>query len=147
MKSKFSMLFVIIFFLFIPFISSGASVSYNWKNVIIGGGGFVTGIVYHPAESGLVYARTDMGGAYRWDNSLGRWVAITDMMNRNNSDYMGILSIAVDPTDTNRVYLMTGKYTDSWAGNGAVLVSTNRGNSWTIVPLSFKVGGNEEGRG
>ncbi|MBP7792881.1 MAG: hypothetical protein KA120_07460 [Candidatus Goldbacteria bacterium] len=147
MKSRFSMLFVIIFFLFIPFISSGASVSYNWKNVIIGGGGFVTGIVYHQAESGLVYARTDMGGAYRWDNSLGRWVAITDMMNRNNSDYMGILSIAVDPTDTNRVYLMTGKYTDSWAGNGAVLVSTNRGNSWTIVPLNFKVGGNEEGRG
>ena len=138
---------IITFIFFLPLNIIAGAVAYNWKNVIIGGGGFVTGIIYHPAESGLVYARTDMGGAYRWDSSLNRWVAITDMMNRTNSNYMGILSIALDPTDTNRVYMMTGKYTDSWAGNGAVLVSTNRGNSWTIVPLSFKVGGNEEGRG
>jgi len=157
-KSKINLIFIqvelmkkilmsILFVTFCNFLISAPSENYNWKNVIVGGGGFVTGIIYHPAESGLVYARTDMGGAYRWDSSLNRWVAITDMLNRNNSDYMGILSIALDPTDTNRVYLMTGKYTASWAGNGAVLVSTDRGNSWTIVPLSFKVGGNEDGRG
>ncbi len=147
MQVKNIYLLMILSILLIPALLFSGSVAYNWKNVIIGGGGFVTGIIYHPAESGLVYARTDMGGAYRWDNTSSRWVAITDMMNRNNSDYMGILSIALDPTNTNRVYMMTGKYTASWAGNGAVLISTDRGNSWTIVPLSFKVGGNEDGRG
>jgi len=32
-----------------------------WKNVTIGGGGFVTGLIFSPTERGLVYARTDVG--------------------------------------------------------------------------------------
>ena len=60
---------------------------------------------------------------------------------------MGILSIALDRNDTNRVYMECGKYTQSWAGTGAVLSSTDKGNSWTIYPLSVKIGGNEDGRG
>ena len=127
--------------------SSFAQPDYVWKSVIAGGGGFVPGIIYHPTARGLIYARTDMGGAYRWDNSGGRWVPIMDMMDETNSDYMGVLSMAVDPLDTNRVYMECGKYTQSWATLGAVLSSTDRGNSWTINPLSVKVGGNEDGRG
>lgn len=88
-----------------------------------------------------------MGGAYRWDNSAGKWVPLTDMMTRNNADYMGILSIGLDRNDTNRIYMECGKYTQSWAGTGAVLASTDKGNNWTIIPLSIKVGGNEDGRG
>ncbi len=127
--------------------STSAQSGYSWKSVIAGGGGFVPGIIYHPVARGLAYARTDMGGAYRWDNSGGMWIPLTDMMDRTNSDYMGILSIAVDPEDTNRVYMECGKYTQSWAGTGAVLASTNKGNSWTINPLPVKIGGNEDGRG
>jgi hypothetical protein len=43
--------------------------SYTWRNVEIGGCGFVTGTVFHPTEPGLVYARTDVGGAYRLDST------------------------------------------------------------------------------
>ena len=120
---------------------------YTWKSVIAGGGGFVPGIIYHPAESGLAYARTDMGGAYRWNNATSQWVPITDSFIRTNADNMGILSIAIDPNDTDRVYMETGKYTQSWAGNGVFCASTNRGGTWTLVPLPYKVGGNEQGRG
>lgn len=120
---------------------------YEWRSVIDGGGGFVPGIVYSQSFKGLVYARTDMGGAYRWSDSLDMWLPLNDMMDRNNSDYMGILSIALDPNDSNRVYMETGKYTQSWAGNGALLSSTDKGNSWEIYQLPFKVGGNEDGRG
>jgi hypothetical protein len=38
---------------------------YRWSNVRIDGGGFVAGTVFNPGEQGLLYARTDMGGAYR----------------------------------------------------------------------------------
>ncbi|HTB60907.1 MAG TPA: hypothetical protein VLC06_23710, partial [Polyangia bacterium] len=50
------------------------SAAYNWKNVVVLGGGFVSGIVFSPVEKGLVYARTDVGGAYRWDAAGKAWV-------------------------------------------------------------------------
>jgi len=55
---------------------------YTWKSVRAGGGGFIDGIIYHPAEKNLVYLRTDMGGAYRWDAKENQWVNITDMFGR-----------------------------------------------------------------
>ncbi|MBN2754099.1 MAG: hypothetical protein JXR81_04450 [Candidatus Goldbacteria bacterium] len=135
--------------LLIIFILAGAVFAepYTWKSVQVGGGGFVTGFIFHPLEQNLLYARTDMGGAYRWDNANTKWIPLTDSMTRNNADYMGILAMAVDPSDVNRVYMLCGKYTQSWAGNGAVLASSNKGVSWTINPVPFKVGANEQGRG
>jgi photosystem II stability/assembly factor-like uncharacterized protein len=120
---------------------------YVWKNVAVGGGGFVTGVVFHPAQAGLLYARTDIGGAYRWNAASASWTSITDAVVREQADTLGVLALAVDPGDANKVYLMTGKYTQSWAGTGWVLASRDQGTSWTRSTLSVKVGGNENGRG
>ncbi len=123
-----------------------APTSYVWKNVQILGGGFVSGIVYHPTEKDLIYARTDVGGAYRWDVPNKQWIPITDQIGRYNQNYTGILSLAVDPNDASRVYLATGLYTQSWAGTAAILSSTNKGDTWTQNNLTIKLGGNEGGR-
>ena len=137
MRFSFIVFAVIIIFI-IADAPAFAQDEYTWKNVVVGGGGFVPGIIYHPKQRGLVYVRTDMGGAYRWDQNMGKWIPLTDMMDRTNSDYMGIFSIALDPNDTNRVYMECGKYTQHWAGVGAVLSSLNQGQSWSIVPLADK---------
>jgi beta-glucosidase len=44
-----------------------AAEPYAWNNVPIGGSGFVSGIITSKTEKDLIYARTDVGGAYRWD--------------------------------------------------------------------------------
>src|SRR5206468_4221330 len=89
------------------------SVPYTWKNVAILGGGFVSGIVFSPIEKDLVYARTDVGGAYRFNPADKTWIPLTDFVARDSGS-LGIESVAADPVDPNRVYMATGTYTGSW---------------------------------
>ncbi len=144
-------IFFIIILLFPAFagqhvIKAQTAEPYRWKNVQILGGGFVTGVIYNETEKDLLYARTDVGGAYRWDPSNSVWLPITDHIGKDKSDYTGVLSIATDPSDPDRVYSATGLYTQWWAGNAAILASADRGQTWTTSSLSIKLGGNEDGR-
>ena len=120
--------------------------SYTWGNVRIVAGGYVTGLIAHQWEGGLLYARTDIGGAYRYDAPTSTWIPLNDWTPPSNSHWMGVESIATAPTDPNMLYMVVGLYTDWWASNGAVLVSSDRGASFTASPLSFRVGGNKDGR-
>ncbi len=45
---------------------ASSTAAYSWRNVEIEGGGFVPGLVFHPRARNVLYARTDIGGAYRF---------------------------------------------------------------------------------
>ncbi|MEU6145367.1 1,4-beta-glucanase [Streptomyces sp. NPDC047081] len=121
--------------------------SYRWRNAVIGGTGFVTGVLFHPSVRGLAYARTDIGGAYRWDDRAARWTPLIDHLGWDDWNLLGGEAMAVDPAHPDRLYLALGTYAQSWAGNGAVLRSDDRGATWTRTDLSVKLGANEDGRG
>lgn len=127
--------------------ATAAATPYDWHNVVIGGTGFITGVVFHPAVQGLAYARTDMGGAYRWDDGAARWISLLDWLSQDDQNLLGVESLAIDPARPERLYLALGTYTQSWAGNGAVLRSDDRGATWTRSNLTVKLGSNEDGRG
>jgi photosystem II stability/assembly factor-like uncharacterized protein len=92
------------------------SSTYQWKPVRIGGGGWVVGMVIHPLDTTVRYARTDVGNAYRWDQASQQWIP----MRVSNSDGSGIQSvsatsapsgygieaIAADPTNTSVDYIV-----------------------------------------
>ncbi|MEC3982224.1 cellulose binding domain-containing protein [Amycolatopsis sp. H20-H5] len=121
---------------------------YAWRNAEIGGGGFVPGIIFNQAEPGLAYARTDIGGAYRWDPAAGRWVSLLDAVGWDDWGHNGVVSLATDALDPNRVYVAAGMYTTSWdPHHGAILRSADRGATWQASELPFKLGGNMPGRG
>ncbi|MGC4088869.1 MAG: hypothetical protein QM756_13405 [Polyangiaceae bacterium] len=125
-----------------------SSIAYNWKSVVINGGGYVTGFAFSPVKAGIFYARTDIGGAYRYEPSDRSWVPITDFVSRADANYMGIESIAADPVNADRVYMAVGMYAQTWAGPGAFMRSDDRGNTWRITRMStLKMGGNDLGRG
>jgi hypothetical protein len=124
-----------------------ASVPYTWKNVQMVGGGFVDGIVFHPAVKGVRYARTDIGGAYRWNEIVHGWEPMLDWVSYENANWMGVDSIAVDASDPNRVYLACGMYTNPATPDGAILRSNDRGKTFQHANVPFKFGGNESGRG
>lgn len=119
--------------------------SYEWKNVQIVGGGFCDGIIFHPEAKDVRYARTDMGGAYRWDKKVERWIPMLDFIGYEDNNLVGVESIAVDPNDKKTVYLSCGTYTR--AGNGAILYSHEGGKTIQRTDVPFAMGGNENGRG
>ena len=61
--------------------------AYQWQNVAIGGGGFISGIITSKTEQNLVYARTDVGGAYRWDVAGNKWMPLLDWTSPNEISY------------------------------------------------------------
>ncbi|KOU59260.1 1,4-beta-glucanase [Streptomyces sp. MMG1533] len=126
---------------------SAATPTYRWRTAVIGGTGFVTGVLFHPSVRGLAYARTDIGGAYRWDDRAARWTPLTDHLGWDDWNLLGVEAIAVDPAHPDRLYLALGTYAQSWASNGAVLRSEDRGATWARADLTVKLGANEDGRG
>ncbi|MER5216969.1 cellulose binding domain-containing protein [Streptomyces sp. NPDC002838] len=125
-----------------------AADTYTWKNARIDGGGFVPGIVFNRTEKNLAYARTDIGGAYRWQESTKTWTPLLDSVGWDDWGHTGVVSLASDSVDPNKVYAAVGTYTNSWdPKNGAIMRSSNRGATWQKADLPFKLGGNMPGRG
>lgn len=147
MKKPFFLLLLIVLIMFACAEKQADSNAYQWKNVKMVGGGFVDGIVFHPAEQNLRYARTDMGGAYRWDENNKIWIPLLDWVSYEDKNLMGVESIALDPSKPDKLYLACGTYTNPQAPNGEILVSDDRGETFTRVPMPIKMGGNEIGRG
>lgn len=127
--------------------SPASAQSYTWQTVKIGGGGYVPEIIAHPGQQNLFYARTDVGGAYRYNASNSTWVPLLDYLTPSQSAYTAVEAIAIDPNNTQKLYMVAGGNHD-WQTSccGGVLISNNQGASFTIVPLTFEVNGNERGR-
>jgi hypothetical protein len=128
--------------------ASGSAVwaqTYNWKPVQIHGSGFVSGILFHPDESGLMYCRTDIGGAYRWNPTNHTWIPLLDFIGYPNNEWslVGTESIGLDAQNPNRLYLSCG-----WLGSPSqIMISTNRGATFTRINSPFVIRANNDGRG
>ena len=120
---------------------------YVWNSVAIGGGGFVAAVVPARAEPGVAYARTDVGGAYRWDPQARRWSPLLDWVSEDQTGFLGVDGLAVDPRDADNVWLLAGiAYLNG--GRTAILHSTDGGHSFTVTDVTrqFKTHGNGMGR-
>ena len=51
---------------------------WTWNEVNLSGMGWVTGVVVCPAAPYQMYAKTDVGGAYRYDRANHKWVQMMD---------------------------------------------------------------------
>ena len=118
---------------------------YEWGNVRFDGGGFVSAVIFHPKEKNLLYARTDVGGIYRYDFSSKTWIPLMDFISENDKGLYGTEAFALDPTDPKRIYVLagTGYFSN---GNTAVLRSTDYGSTWDTSYVEMLAHGNGMGR-
>jgi photosystem II stability/assembly factor-like uncharacterized protein len=104
-----------------------ATEDFSWKNVEIGSGGFDCGILYHPLKQGLMFCRSDVCGAHKWDNANSRWIDLLshhyDYSITDGPGGRGGIGLAIDPTDTNIVY----------ASRFGLERTTDDGRSWQML--------------
>lgn len=135
-------------------LAATAQTGSYWSNVRIGGTGNVTSIQAHPAVPNLFFATTDVGNCYRWNSTTGAWEGLMNWVPFSQWNNATCENIAFDPSDPtgDTLYATVGKYgtqTYSWAPEGEVLKSTDRGNTWAAAGLSLEISsnGNDKGGG
>jgi len=115
---------------------AAAAQPYSFQTVPFGAGGFVDGFVYHPKQKDILYARTDIGGMYRFDFANRRWIPLLDHLGHDDADLMGVLAIAVDPNKPDKVYAACGLYLGQWARKGHLAFSDDQGKTWQQTVLT-----------
>lgn len=113
--------------------------SYQWRRLPQGDLGFTPGLVAN-ANSGDVFTRADVGGAYRWDETKGEWRPLLDGFDMEKSQYYYVESIATDRLNPNNLYVFAGN------GTGRILKSTDKGGTWAELPFTQSALGNGDWR-
>jgi len=119
-------------FLFSPcFKAADMSGAYAWSRMKIGGGGWVVGMSMSPAEKGLIYARTDVSGAYRWNPDTSVWKQLVTSSSLPSNDvgygkYTGVDSLVGAPGDPDIAYMALPGQPYGLAA-GQIFKSANRG--------------------
>lgn len=126
--------------------NTGGGSDWSYSQLAMGGGGFVSG-VFATSEEGLYYARTDVGGAYRWDKGEERWKSLSYNITEDDVGLLGIDGLAVDPDEPNKLYLLAGTSYFS-SGKTCVMISDDYGNTFETIDVTeyIKASGNGMGR-
>ncbi|MBI2711081.1 MAG: hypothetical protein HYX34_15535 [Actinobacteria bacterium] len=105
-----------------------------WASVGIGGGGYVTGLATG-APGGTVVARTDIGGAYRWDAPTRRWRPLLDRLGLGLGDAgYSVESLVADRRNAANLWAAVGRVR-AGGGPSAVVRSTDGGATWRDTRL------------
>ncbi len=120
------------------------NIPYEYKNAPIPGGGYVTGLIYHQKKPGVLYARTDIGGTYRFDYEEKRWHSLINHVNGMNLAETYPIALALDDNYPERLYIVSGVEKD---GYGVFSISEDYGASFTYKKVPTTVHGNLSGRG
>lgn len=116
----------------------------DWGAVKIGGGGFVSGIV---TGKEVMYARTDVGGAYKYNYDKMCWEQLMAFINEEDRGFLSVDAMCIDPNDDNTVYMLCG--CAYFSGERTVIFkTTDGGKTWVEHDVTdlIKVHGNGYGR-
>jgi hypothetical protein len=130
-------------------MSGAHAQAYRWGTVAMGGGGYVPSVLPSKTQRNLFYARTDVGGAYRWDSASSTWTPLLDGVSQADVGLLGVESMALDPKDSKVLYLLAG--TSYYSGGKTVVMRSNDYGATfhrvTDVSNLFRAHGNGFGRG
>jgi photosystem II stability/assembly factor-like uncharacterized protein len=102
--------------------------------------GRVDRLAFHPTDADIVYAGTTAGGLWRTTDAGANWTNLSPDISSG-----GISGIAINPDNTNMIYILTGDGDSNGGGlvdnygymrlSIGVLKSTNGGANWTKMGI------------
>lgn len=119
-------------------------ISYKYKNLPIPGGGYVTGFLYHRKKKGVLYARTDIGGTYWYDEEKQKWISLIAHVTMRDLSETFPIAIALDDANPAMVYIACGVNAEQ---SGVLAVSQDYGEHFRYERIPVMVHGNLGGRG
>ena len=119
-------------------------IPYTYQNLPIPGGGYVTGFLFSKRYAGTLYARTDIGGTYRYDYAANRWHNLISHVSMQDLSETYPAAIALDDIYPDRLFIICGTHDGE---SGTFAMSENRGESFIYKPIPTPVHGNWAGRG
>jgi len=100
-----------------------------------GGMGRINFVRFDPANSNTVFVGSPGGGLWKSTNSGSSW----SNLNTDNLPVIGCSDLAIDPNNSNVMYLATGDGDGSDTYSIGVLKSTNGGTTWNTTGLNWNV--------
>ncbi|MCM1193510.1 MAG: endoglucanase [Butyrivibrio sp.] len=119
-------------------------IPYQYRNLPIPGGGYVTGFLYSEREKDVLYIRTDIGGAYRFDSGEQRWVSLIPHVTMEDLSETFPIALAIDEEKPGSLYIVCGV---NEPASGVLAVSEDYGESFVYEKLPVMAHGNLNGRG
>ncbi len=120
------------------------NIPYEYKNVPIPGGGYVTGFVFHDTTPGIMYIRTDIGGTYRFNYKTQTFESLIDGITMFDISETFPAALALDPAHPERLYVASGIEKNRF---GTLGISEDYGRTFTYSKIPTMVHGNWNGRG
>ncbi|MGY6561217.1 MAG: VPS10 domain-containing protein [Luteibaculaceae bacterium] len=98
------------------------------------GNGRVNEILVHPTDPNTIFLGTPQGGIWKTTNLGQTWTPLSDFLSS-----MGVSGIAIDPTNTETIYISTGDAFSSHSASTGVFKSTDGGETWEQTGLTWNV--------
>lgn len=119
-------------------------IAYEYRNLPIPGGGYVTGVLYHPKQEGVLYARTDIGGTYRFDKTKQEWISLIGHVTMEDLSETFPIALALDESRPNMLYIACGENKEQ---SGVLAISEDYGAHFRYEKIPALIHGNLNGRG
>ena len=98
----------------------------------INGIGRVTVAAFHPSNANIIYVGTPAAGIWKTTNHGTTWTPMT-----SNEPFWGVCALAIDPTNGNKLYAISGDDYTGHSKSSGVFKTTDAGATWTDISPSL----------